>query len=121
MNNATSIIELAIGVIALISVLYQVARIEKAIFQAIDAVKVSSDRNFFQMQNRLDLHLQDYASKKQQDDRNFNALTNEINHECGRLRQHQKDIEKYLAKDGFRIRTYYTTEHDFGRDEDYQQ
>lgn len=120
MNTPTDIIELAIGVIALISVLYQVARIEKAIFQAIDAVKVNSDRNFFQLQSRLDLHLQDYAAKKQQDDRNFTELTNEINHECGRLRRHQKDIEKYLAKDGFRTRTYYTTEHEFGKEEDFQ-
>lgn len=116
----TEVVGLVGGVITVISLLYQVARIEKAIFQAIETVKASSDRNYFQLQSRLDLHLQDYANKKQQDDRNFSVITHEINHECGRLRQHQADIENYLSKDGFRVRTYYTTEHDFGKDEDYQ-
>lgn len=118
--GATEIIGLVGGVFTVISLLYQVARIEKAIFQAIEAVKASSDRNYFQLQNRLDLHLQDYTNKKQQDDRNFNAITHEINHECGRLRRHQTDIENYLVKGGFHPRTYYTTEHEFGRKEDYQ-
>lgn len=116
----TEAVGLVGGVITVISLLYQVARIEKAIFQAIETVKASSDRNYFQLQSRLDLHLQDYAIKKQQDERSFNTMANEINHECGRLRQHQADIEKYLSKDGFRVRTYYTSEHDFGKDEDYQ-
>ena len=119
--SITEMIGLVGGVVTVFSLLYQIARIEKAIFQAMEAVKASSDRNYFQLQSRLDLHLQDYANKKQQDARNFNAMTHEINHECGRLRQHQADIEKYLSTSGnFRVRTYYTTEHDFGKDEDYQ-
>ena len=113
--NSTELIQLIVGCIAIISVLYQVARVERVIYQSIDAVKDLSERNHLELQKRLDLHLQSYADRRDHDLYIINDLNNKIEHRFNRLREHQKDIERYLEKNGnFRVRGYFTTDHDRG-------
>ena len=115
--NGTEFIQLVVGVLAIISVLYQVARVERVIYQSIDAVKDLSERNHLDLQKRLDLHLQSYSDRRDHDLYLINNLDNKIEHRFKRLREHQKDIERYLEKNGnFRVRAHFTTEHDFERD-----
>lgn len=116
--HSTETIQLIVGIIAIISVLYQVARVERIIYQSIDAVKDLSERNYLDLQKRLDLHLQSYADRRDHDLYIVNDLNNKIDHRFNRLREHQKDIERYLEKNGnFRTRGYFTIEHDRERDE----
>jgi len=111
--NSTEVIESIVGVVAIISVLYQVARVERAIYQSIDAVKDSSERNYLELQKRLDLHLQSYADRRDHDLYIINDLNNKIDHRFNRLREHQRNIESYLEKNGnFRTRGYFTSEHE---------
>lgn len=117
--STTELIQLIVGCLAIISVLYQVARVERVIYSAIDAVKDSSDRNYFELQKRLDLHLQEYASRRQQSERDYNDLNIELQSKYSRLREHQRDIEGYLSRtSNFKVRTHYTTEHSFFREEE---
>lgn len=115
MSNSTEIIQLVVGIVAIISVLYQVARVERVIYQSIDAVKDLSERNHLELQKRLDLHLQSYADRRDHDLYIINDLNNKIEHRFNRLREHQKDMERYLEKNGsFRVRGYFTADHDRG-------
>lgn len=115
--DSTEIIQLIVGITAIISVLYQVARVERVIYQSIDAVKDLSERNHLELQKRLDLHLQSYADRRDHDLYIINDLNNKIEHRFNRLREHQKHIERYLEKNGnFRVRGHFTTEHSFEKD-----
>lgn len=111
MNNTAAAVELIVGIVAIISVLYQVARVERIIYQAIDSSKDAAERNYLELQRRLDLHIQSYIDRHEHDVYIVNGLSSKIDHKFERLREHQKDIEKFLEKNNnFRVRGYFGSE-----------
>lgn len=118
MNSTKDTIELIIGISALLGIIWQISQVKAAIDKAIDAVQDEALARHSALEKRLDIHLESYFNKREQDERNFAELKYNQKKNFGQLREHQKDIERYLSKDGFTVRTHYTTDHEFPKKQD---
>jgi hypothetical protein len=92
-------IELVLGIVALIGTIYQVFKVEAAIYDAIDELK--DDFNSRAASNHLDfqVHLATYQERKQQVDYRIHGLEEKIDHKANRLFDEIKKLEqKYKSK-----------------------
>ena len=63
--------------------------------------------NINRVEKSLDLHIQDYLTRKEVFQFMLGQLDEKINHKFGRLYNSMKDMEKFLQKSGgFRVREY---------------
>jgi len=86
-NNALTII---LGLIAVIGAIYRLAQVEANIIS-----KITS------LDKRIDVHLAEYSSKKELIEYRLHGNDELIDHKFGRCWNEIKDIQDYLAKNGF--------------------
>jgi hypothetical protein len=86
-NNALTII---LGLLGVIGAIYRLAQIEANIISKISAID-----------KKIDIHLTEYNSKKELIEYRLHGHDELIDHKFGRCWNEIKDIENYLAKDGF--------------------
>ncbi|MBN3905116.1 MAG: hypothetical protein HWQ35_00555 [Nostoc sp. NMS1] len=86
-SNALTII---LGLIAVIGAIYRLAQVEANIIARI----ASTDK-------KIDIHLTEYSSKKELIEYRLHGHDELIDHKFNRCWNEIKDIQNYLAKDGF--------------------
>ncbi|MCC5669886.1 hypothetical protein LC653_40300 [Nostoc sp. CHAB 5784] len=91
-NNALTII---LGLIAVIGAIYRLAQIESSILSKITAIE-----------KKIDIHLAEYNGKSEMIHYRLHGHDELIAHKFQRCWDEIKDIEGYLAKDGFIPREY---------------
>ncbi len=92
-------IELILGVVALIGTIYQVFKVEAAIYNAIDDLKDSFNNRAASSHLDFQVHLATYQERKQQVDYRIHSLEEKIDHKANRLFDEIKKLEqKYKSK-----------------------
>jgi hypothetical protein len=86
-NNALTII---LGLIAVIGAIYRLAQIESSIVSKINNIE-----------KKIDIHLAEYNGRDELVQYRLKGHDEMISHKFSRCWDEIKDIEKYLAKDGF--------------------
>jgi len=82
-----STVDVVLGLIALAAVVYRIGGVEASIKQEISRVN-----------NRFDVHLTEYAAKKEMLDYLIHSLDEKINHKFNRLHANQREIQEFLSK-----------------------
>lgn len=82
-----STVDIVLGIAALIAVIYKISGVESSIKQEISRVN-----------NRFDVHLTEYAAKKEMLDYLIHSLDEKINHKFNRLHTNQREMQEFLHK-----------------------
>lgn len=90
------LIELILGVAGLAGVIYQLAQVERHIYDEIDKLKDSIIARLCVNETKFDVHMQDYANRKESIDYKLGGLNEKIEHRYNRLRE---EIKLWMLKE----------------------
>ncbi len=102
--NLQESLNIIIGVAAVIGLVYRLAKMEAAIYDAIDKLKDLTIDRINSTESRLAVHLAEYTGKKELVDYQLHALNEKIDHKFNRIYTEIKDVQRFLEKTGFNIR-----------------
>ncbi len=90
------------------AIIWRLAQVKGEIEKSIDSLKDYSFARITATEHRLDLHLTEYAGKKELIEYRLNGHDEAIDHKFKRCWDEIKDIQGHLAKDGFIPRNPYS-------------
>lgn len=103
--NPKDLIEIVVGILAVLGVIYKIAQVERRIYEEIINTKYSINQRVVECEHTLSLHLQDYANRKESVDWRMGQLDQKINHKDEKLHKQIKDVQLFLEKHlSFRLR-----------------
>jgi hypothetical protein len=103
--NPKDLVELILGILGLVGIVYQLAQVERHIYDEIDKLKDSIIARISVNENKFDIHIQDYVNRKETVQYLLGSLDQKIEHKFGRLYGDFKEMQRFLEKHFyFRIR-----------------
>ena len=103
--HSKDLVELIVGVLAVLGVVYKIAKVERRIYEEITSVKHTLTTKLIECEHSMRLHLQDYANRRESVEWRMGQLDQKINHKDERLRNQVKDVQLFLEKHlSFRVR-----------------
>lgn len=97
-------IELVLGVFALAGIIYRIARIETAIYKAIDDLKDNHVDRLNRIEANLAIHLKEYEGHEEMTLYRINQLNEKTDHKFNRCWSELKQQQGWLQKQGFHPR-----------------
>lgn len=99
------LIEIILGILSLIAIVYQLASVERQIYEEIDRLKDLIIARISINENKFDVHIQDYVNRKETVSYILGSLDQKIEHKFSRLLEDFKGMQRFLEKQFyFRIR-----------------
>ncbi|MBD2771603.1 hypothetical protein [Iningainema tapete] len=92
-------LEIILGVLALIGIVYRVAKLESEMYEAIDGVGDALTERINLTLNEFRIHVAVYRERKEQVDYLIHGLDEKINHKFDRLYQEIKVLQKSHRED----------------------
>jgi len=89
-------IDIAVGLTALIAIIYRVFQIEAAIYNAIEDLKESVNNRINALEHSFAVHVAIYAERKEQVDYFLHANDEKIDHKANRLLEEIKELKLQL-------------------------
>lgn len=103
--NPKDFVELILGLTALAGIVYQIAQVERRIYDEIDTLKDLILARMSVSETKFDVHRQDYINHKEVVDYKLGGLNEKIEHKFTRLHTDLKDMQRFMEKRfPFRIR-----------------
>lgn len=94
-----------------IVIIYRMAKVESAIYQAISQADRQSSERIARLETRLDLHIQSMKDRAEHVDYLLHALDEKLDHKFKRHQAEIKDVQGYLQREGkFVVRKGYRAE-----------
>lgn len=96
--NPKEWIELFLGILALVGIVYQIAQVERHIYDEIDKLKDSILARISINESKFDVHTQDYVNRKETVQYLLGSLDQKIEHKFSRLLEEFKEMQRFLEK-----------------------
>ncbi|BAY94799.1 hypothetical protein [Tolypothrix sp. PCC 7601] len=94
-------LDIIVSVCVLVGMVWRLALVQAQIYKAIDDARDEIDDSINAVAHKLDLHLIEYGEKKEFTVYRFNGIDEVIRHKFDRCWGEIKQIQNYLAKQGF--------------------
>lgn len=96
--NPKDLVELILGLCGLVGIIYQLAAVERHIYEEIDRLKDSIVARITVNETKFDVHAQDYVNRKETVQYLLGSLDSKIEHKFTRLHQEFKEMQRFLEK-----------------------
>lgn len=92
--NANNLIELMIGLTALVSFVYRISQLESKVYRNIHSLEDKLHVKLNHLDNKLAIHIADYSAKKELQDYQIHGLDEKIGHKFNRCWDEIKELKK---------------------------
>lgn len=98
-------LDIVLGIFALVAIVYRISHMEASIYREIDRVSDNITNQLHTIQMDFSNHKTDYAVRKEWHTETARGLKQMIQHKFSRLNFHVIDVQRYLEKSGYVIRS----------------
>lgn len=92
--NANNLIELMIGLTALVSFVYRISQLESKVYRNIHSLEDKIHVKLNHLDNKLAIHIADYSAKKEMQDYQVHGLHEKVDHKFDRCWSEIKQTRK---------------------------
>lgn len=92
--NANNLIELMIGLTALVSFVYRISQLEAKLYRTIHALEDKLYTKINHLDNKFAIHNADYSAKKEWQDYQIHGLHEKVDHKFDRCWEEIKELKK---------------------------
>lgn len=100
-------LDIVIGIAAVVGIIWRVASVKAEIYREIDRLKDDLEDASKDTSHKLELHLIEYAEKKEFLNYRLNGFDEMIKHKFNRCWNEIKEIQGFLTKTGYNVREQY--------------
>lgn len=94
-------LDIVVSIVAIIGLIWRLALTKAEIDKSIDKLKDETDARTAKLENRLSVHLTEYAGKKELLEYQLNGINNKVDHKFNRCWAEIKQQQAFLVKQGF--------------------
>lgn len=103
--NPKDSVELILGIMAILGMIYALAQVERRIYDEIHKLESRLTTRFTVSETKFDVHMQDYANRKEAVDYRLGGLNEKIEHKFNRLHAEVKELQRFMQSNfPFRVR-----------------